>query len=224
MPGVKVRGLLRGLLFLGGAALVVVGPLDGCGGTLITDPGGAGTGGLPPAAGTTGSAGAAGTGGASGTGGTAFGEPVCASTVAKGAACGPADQQFCYKTCGPERTGVKAVTCTTTGTYAEMSGCAFDPNRDYSCYAIPSAANEACPVGLTFQASQPCDVPHCTLCNSLAGVVGGVYLDSTGAPKVGWCTCQLPNAAGVRTWTCASDTAWPCPVGAGCLPGSGPMD
>ena len=47
-------------------------------------------------------------------------------------------------------------------------------------------------------------------------MVGGNYLDSGGAPKVGWCTCQEPNTQGVRTWTCASDTAWPCPLGSGC--------
>ena len=152
-----------------------------------------------------------------GTGGSgAFGEPACLSTVIKGGACTPTDQQFCYKTCGPEKTGVKTETCTTAGTYAEMSGCTFDPAKDYSCYKIPTAANTACPAGVTPQGSMACDVPHCMLCNSLQGVIGGQYLDSTGAPKVGWCTCQEPNGDGLRTWTCASDTAWPCPLGAGC--------
>ena len=106
--------------------------------------------------------------------------------------------------------------CTTAGTYAEMSGCSFEPTRDFSCYKIPAAANTACPAGVTPQGSMACDVPHCTLCNSLGGIVGGSYLDSGGAPKIGWCTCQEPNAHGLRTWTCASDTAWPCPLGAGC--------
>ena len=55
---------------------------------------------------------------------------------------------------------------------------------------------------------------------SIGGVPGGQFLDSTGAPKVGYCTCQLPNAAGMRTWTCASDTSWPCPSGLGCGPGA----
>ena len=97
-----------------------------------------------------------------------------------------------------------------------MSGCSFNPANDYSCYKIPAAANTACPAGVTPKGSDPCDVPHCTLCNSLGGIVGGNYFDSTGAPKVGWCTCQVPNGDGLRTWTCASDTAWPCPLGAGC--------
>ena len=37
---------------------------------------------------------------------------------------------------------------------------------------------------------------------------GGGYSDSGGAAKVGYCTCQLPNANGNRTWSCASDTAF----------------
>jgi hypothetical protein len=119
-----------------------------------------------------------------------------------------------------ERTGVKAFTCSTNGTYSEMSGCVFDPNRDYSCYAIPTAANAACPQGITPMAASACEVDHCVLCNSLRGEVGGQYYDSSGAAKVGWCTCQEPNAAGMRLWSCASDTAWPCPLGAGCDAGS----
>ena len=111
----------------------------------------------------------------------------------KNGPCTPTDQQFCYKTCGPEKTGVKTEMCTTAGTYAEMSGCSFEPSRDFSCYKIPAAANTACPAGVTPQGSMACDVPHCTLCNSLGGIVGGSYLDSGGAPKTGWCTCQEPN-------------------------------
>ena len=158
-------------------------------------------------------------GGATGTGGVPGGGTLwrarLLSTVAKGAACGPADQQFCYKRCGPANTGVKAETCTTGGTYAEMSGCSFDPAADYSCYKIPPATNAACPSGAAPQAGNACAVPPCMLCNSLQGLVGGQYVDAAGAPKVGWCVCQL-GANGMTTWSCASDTAWPCPLGAGC--------
>ena len=146
----------------------------------------------------------------------AFGEPACVSTVVKGGACTPSDQQFCYKRCGPESIGVKTDTCTTGGVHVEMSGCTFDPSNDYSCYKIPTSANVACAAGTTPQASAPCEVPTCMLCNRLQGMVGGQYVDSTGAPKVGWCVCRAPNEAGMRTWSCASDTAWPCPLGAGC--------
>ena len=97
-----------------------------------------------------------------------------------------------------------------------MSGCAFDPARDYSCYKLSGTANAACVPGLTPQASQPCDAAACTVCNGMQGLPGGAYLDAAGAAKVGYCVCQPLNAAGVRTWSCASDTAWPCPLGSGC--------
>ena len=217
---------------IGVAAVAVAGALGGCGGSLFPHDGGAagsrgaaGTGGTAGTtgvagttggAGTTGEAGTTGTTGAAGTSGGSFGEPACLSTVVKGGACTPLDQQFCYKTCGPEATGVKAETCTTGGVYAEMSGCSFDPSRDYSCYKISSEASIACAAGVTPQAGAPCDIPPCSVCNSLRGTVGGQYVDSAGAPKVGWCVCRAANAAGVRAWSCASDTSWPCPLGAGC--------
>lgn len=224
----RIRVFARGL---GAAALAVqLLAFQACGGG-GNMPATKGSGGAPGA----GSGGATGTttGGASGTatggttgagsggttgggGGAAFGEPACLSTVSKGSACGPSDQQLCYKTCGPEKTGVKSETCQTSGTYAEMSGCTFDPAKNYSCYKIPTAANTACPMGVTPQGSATCDVPHCTLCNSMQGLAGGQYLDSAGSPKTGWCTCQEANSAGTRSWTCASDTAWPCPLGQGC--------
>src|SRR5215471_7707584 len=76
-----------------------------------------------------GSGGSVGVGGSTETdGGSGFGQPVCPSTVSKGGACAATDVQFCYKTCGPEKSGVKSETCQTSGTYAEMSGCSFDPD------------------------------------------------------------------------------------------------
>jgi len=205
MPGVSARTLWVGLAVAG-----IGGALDGCGGKLVGDPsGGAGNGGSAAPGGTTGS------GGVSGSGGTAFGEPACPTAV-RGSACLPTDPQVCYRTCGPERTGVKANTCEANGVYSESVFCAFDPSKDYSCYAIPVAANAACPQGVTLQASMPCEVDHCVLCNSLGGVVGGQFFDSSGAPKMGWCVCQVPNASGLRTWSCATDLNWPCPAGAGC--------
>ena len=178
---------------------------------------GTGRGGSGGASGTAGASGTGrgGSGGASGTGGGPgpFGQPACPSTVAKGGACASTDVQFCYKICGPEKSGVKSETCQTSGTYAEMSGCAFDPSVDYSCYKIPTTANSVCAAGVTPMAAAPCDVPACTLCNSTQGLVGGVYFDSAGATHVGYCVCQ---ASGARVWSCASDVAWPCPAGSGC--------
>jgi hypothetical protein len=196
---------------MGVAAAGVI--LDACGGSLT-----GGTAGTNGAAGTGGWTGGAGTSGPAGTGGGAgFGQPACPAEITRGAACLPTDLQLCYKTCGPEKSGVKSDTCAPDGTYAEMSGCTFDPSRDYSCYSIPEVATTICPNEMP-QASQTCDVPRCMPCNSSFGLPGGGYLDSGGAAKVGWCVCQAPNAAGVRTWSCANDVSWPCPLGAGCRP------
>jgi len=189
-------------------------------------PAGAGCGSVTGAGGSIGIGGASGRGGATGAGGTggtggtggpgAFGQPACPSTVAKGGTCLSTDVQFCYKTCGPEKSGVKSETCTSAGTYAEMSGCSFDPGADYACYKIPAAANALCPPGVSPMTATACDVPACTLCNSTQGLPGGGYFDSAGATHVGYCVCQAPNVSGARVWSCASDTAWPCPAGSGC--------
>jgi hypothetical protein len=187
-----------------------VGGTTGGGGT-STGTGGSSTTGT---AGTsaTGTAGTTGGGGATGTAGTtgAFGQPACLGTVTKGGACAATDQQLCYKTCGPGSKGVKSETCT-NAVYVEMDGCSFDPSMDYSCYKLPTTANAMCPAAATPpQAGQACTVDMCNPCNSTGGLAGGKYKDSGGAEKTGWCVCQAPNGAGNRTWTCASDVAWPC--------------
>jgi len=178
----------------------------GQGGTSSTGTAGSGTAGSS----TAGTAGATGTGGATGAGGTtgAFGQPACLGTVTKGGACAATDQQLCFKTCGPQSRGVKSETCT-NAVYVEMTGCNFDPANDYSCYKLPAAANAMCPTTPP-QAGQACTVDMCNACNSTGGLPGGTYLDSSAMSKTGWCVCQPPNGAGNRTWSCASDTAWPC--------------
>src|SRR5262252_5283921 len=192
----------------------------GSSGTGGTGTGGTGTGGTG-----TGGTGTGGTGtGGTGTGGTpGFGQPACPGTVAKGLGCAPSDPQLCYKNCGPQNIGRKSETCSpnpdggitdggTTSSYTEMTGCAYDPAGDYSCYKVPTTANSACPAPAdggtgTFgmpQASQACSVATCTPCNSLGGLATGQYLDSNAAMKQGFCVCVA------NKWSCASDTAWPC--------------
>jgi len=122
--------------------------------------------------------------------------------------CTASDPQLCYKTCGPRNVGFKSETCM-SGIYAEMSGCSF-PSGDYSCYKIPATIDPSCP-STTPQSGQPCAVAECVLCN-----VGGNYLDSGGNPKTGYCVCPPPNEKGNQSWSCASSTAWPCPLGQGC--------
>ena len=228
---------------VGVMALVLV--LQACGSSNSpSTPGTAGTGnpagsagttgaaGTTASAGTTGSAGTTAAGGTTGTGGMP-GQPSCIGLLthgptgaggalepAKGVVCDMTlDINVCYRTCGPEKQGYKSETCTSAGSYQEMSGCSFDPTKDFSCYKIPATANTVCPTGITPMGSADCstyNVPTCTLCNSTQGTAGGQYADSTGAAKTGYCVCQAPDANGARKWSCASDTAWPCPLGSGC--------
>jgi hypothetical protein len=123
------------------------------------------------------------------------------------------DPSPCYRECGPASSGWKEEKCQ-AGVYAEEN-CVFPPEVDYSCYAIPEEIDEAL-CGLEGaeeapQATNPCEAPECTLCN-----VEGRYLDTAGDSKEGWCVCRPADENGIRTWTCASDTAWPCPLGLGC--------
>jgi len=129
--------------------------------------------------------------------------------VTKGGTCAATDPQLCYKNCGPQNIGRKSETCS-GGTYMEMDGCSFDPAGSFACYKIPAAANAACPTG-TPQASQSCAITDmCTLCNSTGGLAGGMYMDSNAMAKTGFCVCVNSK------WSCASNTAWPCPGAAGC--------
>jgi hypothetical protein len=186
---------------------------SGTGGTTATGTGGAtatGTGGsATPTGGTTGAAGAPATGAAGSSG--AFGSPACGNTMAgtaagKGVACTTADVQLCYKTCGPEKSGVKSETCT-NGAYAE-GNCMFDPSKTYACYAVPTTQDATCPTTAPM-ASSACTIADCVVCGGTTG-----YLDSTGAMKTGYCVCQASATA--PSWSCASSTAWPCPNGSGC--------
>jgi hypothetical protein len=127
----------------------------------------------------------------------------------KGGVCTASDTQLCYKTCGPNSIGFKSETCT-GGLYAEQSGCSFPADQDYACYKIPATVSATCPTTAP-QASQACTVAECTLCN-----VGGMYLDSSGAAKEGYCVCPKAGTSGTSKWSCASSTAWPCPAGKGC--------
>ena len=204
------------------ALLAQVFVFQGCGGS---NSGTTGTGGTPGTGGeTTATGGTPGTGGSPGTGGTTistggtpgtagasgFGQPACGNTaagtaIAKNVACTATDTQLCYKTCGPEKTGVKSETCS-GGAYAEMTGCSFDATRDFTCYKVPTAADASCPATAP-KASDPCSIPDCVVCGgpSAASPAGTGYLDSTGAAKTGYCVCQAGLTS--PTWSCASSTA-----------------
>jgi hypothetical protein len=185
----------------------------GSGGSGGATTGSGGSGGATTGSGGAGGGGTAGSGG-SGGGGTF--SPLCSAVPrtqageepTKGGACVAADPQLCYKTCGPQSIGFKSETCT-GGVYVEQSGCSF-PDADYACYKIPATISTTCPAAVP-QASQNCEVAECTPCN-----FGGLYADSGGAQKEGYCICPKASSAGTRKWSCASSTAWPCPMGKGC--------
>jgi hypothetical protein len=152
-------------------------------------------------------------------GGAATGEnfsPSCEGLTAggveikKGGACSATDPQVCYKTCGPGSVGFKSETCT-SGLYAE-GDCAFPAAGNYACYKIPATIDHAACGTATPKASSDCTVAECTLCND----ANGTYFDSGGNSKAGYCVCPAASASGTRHWTCASATAWPCPLGQGC--------
>jgi hypothetical protein len=170
------------------------------------------------AAGTGGSSGSSGSSGSGGSGGSdtqnfmppcSAGPTLAGDEIKKGTVCTPSDVELCYRPCGPTSVGWKPETCT-SGVYAE-GDCTFPVEGDYSCFKIPDTIDAAvCPT-TTPQSGMDCTVPECTLCN-----LDGMYFDSTGSSKTGYCVCQAPNDMGARHWSCASDTAWPCPINNGC--------
>jgi len=132
--------------------------------------------------------------------------------IKKGTPCTPDDPQLCYRPCGPNQIGWKSETCL-AGVYSE-GDCTFPDgdDRDYSCYAIPEQIDvEYCGLEGPPFATDECDAPLCVVCN-----FEGQYQDTGDNVKDGFCVCREPDFEGVRRWTCASDTAWPCPFGRGC--------
>lgn len=167
-------------------------------------------------------------GGATSDGGATIRGPGCANlTTAAGVvpmrACGctATDPQLCYEACGPDGQGVRAEQCT-NGVYVEQPVCSFDLTKDYSCYRVPTAAeNTSCPAVapgeyLPPRQSAACTVDRCLVCNSYGGLPSGEYVDDRGVRQSGYCVCTPPDSTGGRSWTCAGDEDWPCPSGSGC--------
>ena len=145
-----------------------------------------------------------------------LGEPPCSlnPTTAgvepkKNEACTEDDVQLCWRSCGPESIGWKTETCT-AGVYAE-GDCQFDPEDDYSCFAIPDEIDASCPTDVPPKATDECDIAECTLCN-----VDGHFYDSQENDKTGYCVCVPATDDKPAVWSCSSATAWPCPLGMGC--------
>jgi hypothetical protein len=197
-----------------GAPSGAAGAATGSAGSASAGAPSAGAGGATAAGGAAGAAGASSTGGATG----GMFTPLCTAVPltaagvapAKGGACTAGDPQLCYKGCGPQNSGFKSETCT-AGLYAEQSGCTFPADSDYGCFKIPTTQDATCPT-TTITASMPCTTNMCTVCSDATGH----YYDSGNNLKVGYCVCPAPGASGTSKWSCASNTAWPCPTGKGC--------
>lgn len=130
--------------------------------------------------------------------------------IKKGTPCSADDPQECYRPCGPNQVGWKTETCLAS-VYAE-GDCTFPDYKDYSCYAIPDEIDTVvCGLSAPPSATDECSAPLCTPCN-----FEGQYQDTGDNVKNGYCVCREPDQDGVRRWTCASDTAWPCPLSKGC--------
>ena len=153
---------------------------------------------------------ARGPGGADGAGGDSvqkMGDPCPAPTRANSCS-GFVD---CWKTCGPARSGFRNCSCDASGTLKCIAACLYDPGQDRSCYALPDPvpscpANAADAATRLPQASSPCQLDPCRPCGS--STEPG-YLDSSGAPKVGYCICVPNPDTGVSVYSCASVAEWP---------------
>jgi hypothetical protein len=135
--------------------------------------------------------------------------------ILKGTPCTSADPQQCYRPCGPAQTGWKLEECR-AGVYAEED-CRFPIDGDYSCYRLPDNPDAdidpvACGLTAPPAATDPCTAAPCLPCN-----FEGFYEDTGGDAKEGFCVCRDADAMGIRRWTCASNTAWPCPANNGCF-------
>ena len=153
---------------------------------------------------------AGGPGGAGGGGGDSvqkMGDPCPAPTRA--ASCsGFVD---CWKTCGPVSAGFRNCSCDASGTLKCTAACLYEPGQDRSCFALPDPV-PSCPphpadaAPRLPQATTACQVDPCRPCGS--STEAG-YLDSGGAPHVGYCICVPNPDTGQSVYSCAKVTEWP---------------
>ncbi len=175
--------------------------------------GSSGAGGGSGAMGATGLGGAAGSGAMSGAGGAgdatgmvippapiAFPGPECTTKQTDPRCDGP--PSACYKHCGPEHQGYKALSC--MGKKYVETDCIFSRNTKYACYSVRSVA--AC-AAKPPTSGTACSVDDCKPCGSATGIG---YYDVSNVPQVGYCVCSDGY------WSCAGAGSWPCPGRSGC--------
>jgi len=128
----------------------------------------------------------------SGTGGTAS-LPMCDASVKDNGSCSFGSQD-CTKTCGVDALATKPCSCS-AGTWS-CGTCVYPPG-DYSCYQLPPSGVPVCP---------PQTMSGTTRCTVMCSICSG-YLDSTGTPKDGYCSCDATGSSPV--YRCASTAEWP---------------
>jgi hypothetical protein len=139
--------------------------------------------------------GSAGWNGNGGSGGRSTGLPMCDPDIKDNASCSFGTPS-CRKTCGVSALATKACSC--AGGQWSCGACSYPPG-DYSCYELPSGFIPQCPFAT---------MSGITSCNALCSLCSG-YVDSTGAPKIGYCACSDdPDSAG-HVYKCASSAEWP---------------
>jgi hypothetical protein len=150
----------------------------------------------------------AGAGGAGGDIVRKVGEPCPAPT--RGNSC--LAPYACWKTCGPARSGFRNCVCDIAGVLQCTAACLYEPGQDRSCFALPAPV-PTCPPNPNVdaatplpQGSAPCQLDPCQPCGS--STEPG-YVDSSGAPKAGYCICVPNPDTGVSVYSCASVADWP---------------
>lgn len=178
----------------GGVTTVVAGGTPATGGSSAQ-------GGTPSAKG-----GSTAAGGTTASGGTEISPPpavtlpgTACTTESKDAPC--TDSAVCYKFCGPDSQGSKALTC--NGSKYGEGACTFSATTSYACYSLAAVA---------LCASSPTAGSSCSLapCKPCGGSSGTTYYDTGSNAKTGYCVCTGGK------WSCASTSAWPCPGKTGC--------
>jgi hypothetical protein len=192
------------------------GGASGTGGSTSGATGGAG------GAATTGSGGARTTGGGGASGGNPMTLPLCLAAPdpnaqVRDADCtvGNAAKPDCMVRCGPSidanTRGYRPLNCgpdanSPSGVGFVQGTCYFDPAQNYSCFKLPSPT-VACPAGT--KSGGACTAAACAPCGDGVDVTKG-YVDSSGAPKAGFCLCSTNATTGAQTWTCGSNKEYPC--------------
>ena len=132
-------------------------------------------------------------------------ERACLLGCATGSgACVPGTDQDCASTCGPNRIGSQACTCS-VDTW-KCSTCGFPTGADYSCYKLPATVTACDPSNLPTVGGK-CTAVACMPCGSASGKA---YIDLLGNTHPGYCVCAQ------GAWACAPVKQWPCPGNLGC--------